>query len=662
MGCGASADKEDAPIQEPVKYKAPKEGKGSTDIAVDPDAEFQTIWVWPGSEGKVAMQFKDMSITSAADPTNPGQMVKYLAKAITAPWQTVKPNGEIVKPSEDPEKDVQEGYQEGENRFYVLKVPNGQCQARWCWDQGKGNQRILFPEAVPTDLCLKIHAKHKEDEKKFPDLMCKAGEQSKKLQEKAAEKGKWKEGDKPFPGVAYTEKPEKATTDMDDLEKCVTPNQMSEDMEPLRKALIGLEDTLPGNNAQVKAKVQCEPGYFDAEGKPVLGMVEKGMAKAQEELNKPANMRKILDKITEAQNKATNGGIEGACKAIGVEKDKLLPNLDEMLDKAMGNKPGGEKKYDRFAKWDEGAGTHRFPPGEEAEKFRMENVTALLESDAKDEAEVKKADKSTEELANKAKGCLTALLTYASKAMTPAAPGDLTPGKKVLAQWRTYGYYEGKVAASPNDGKVAITFDDLDEAEVDVTKVCLQVEETPSADHLLIGMNVRAKFYGDDVWQGGIIKAKNADGTYQIVFKEYPHMLFIDQKVKLEDIRFEHSQKMLPSMGMVLPQQFYPVQFLWQETKTDLKIQLKIWREGAKDKAETLDMPAFKAAVGPPVDPNNKDGPKEEIHCGYKCIADMRAWREYCYHFIVDGKEHVDFKKPVDNGDCYKRCHLEVLM
>eukprot|EP00662_Eupelagonemidae_sp_cell21_P009726 gene9726-40801_t len=91
-------------------------------------------------------------------------------------------------------------------------------------------------------------------------------------------------------------------------------------------------------------------------------------------------------------------------------------------------------------------------------------------------------------------------------------------------------------------------------------------------------MKVRAKFYGD-AWAPGILKSMNADQTYNVNFLEYPTMVFSDPKVPIENIRLEHSLKLVPTVASLLPKQFYPVEFVWTDATEGLDITLNLWRE-----------------------------------------------------------------------------------
>ena len=439
---------------------------------------------------------------------------------------------------------------------------------RWIVDTEEGPVNIHFPGETVPDFCKKIHALHKKDETKFPLVMTKAA--SKKE------------------GHPYNANPDKAKTDCDALAKCVNPCQMSDDMEPLKSGLMGLEDLLPGNNATVIASISNGYGAY-LQGKdepPELGTADKILMMKDEKLADPTTAVKVLEKQEELMRKGTETIMMGVCKALGMTQEELLPDLPAYLDIANGKKPFCQTPYNKFEKYQKHMGEGFKPPtGAELEEFRRKQVNALLEGDAKVENEKKELDKNPAELRKVSVERQESRIEYCREAVAPAPEDKLTKGTRVFARWKKFGYYEGTLEGGVQNGKIndteegkycVVKFDDTDVDNVAVANIAIEKPEPAPEDELVPGAKVRARFYGD-IFMDGVIKSfKNGDGTYVVAFD----LIFTQNDVKAKDIRRRSDLSAINKEGTLIPKTFYDVNFSWVQTEEDLNVTLNLWREG----------------------------------------------------------------------------------
>ena len=452
--------------------------------------------------------------------------------------------------------------------IHEVKVQPAILQQRWLVDSGAGDLRILYPGQTTPDLCKKIHAQHKQDETKFPKVMTKAA--SKKE------------------GHTYNDNPDKAKSDCDALEVLVTPHQMSDDMTGLKDALIAIEDFMPGNSAAVNASVIKVLGTFKCltegeDGVMELSLKEKGETAARKMLD-PTKKTQIAEKKEEVLNTAVKGGVGTLCKAMGTTQQELLPDLQASLDAANGKKPLTESTtYNKLEIWKEKCGSGEPKPDEEIAKEKLDKIKAQVEADKKTEAELREKDKDMKAMIATAKEKLTARIEFARNATKAAEESALKNGTLVLARWKTFGYYEGKVNGSIKtvEGKkvINIAFDDGDNDDVEIQYVAIDPAVKCAESDIQVGQKVRAKFFGNKVYENGLVNAKNADGTYEIQYDP----IYTDSTVKLDDIKPLHDVGTMSSQGFIVPKSFYNVSFTWLQADEDLDIDFRIWREGSEE-------------------------------------------------------------------------------
>eukprot|EP00755_Sulcionema_specki_P011924 Sspe_Gene.50113::Locus_27641_Transcript_2_3_Confidence_0.333_Length_1935::g.50113::m.50113 len=176
-------------------------GKGEVKVTLPENSEYEVVMYWYGDGSKVAYQEKNMAGT---DPK------KWVWEDVGSP---------------------------GSPGFHTLKLKPCLKQQRWVVD----DVRILYPEQPVPDLCKKLHAEHKKDEEKFPKNLKKAAEKKKEH--------------------PYNENPDWPKADCDALGGFVTPHQMADNMGPMKEALVGIEDALPGNNLGFRVEIVHDKGF-----------------------------------------------------------------------------------------------------------------------------------------------------------------------------------------------------------------------------------------------------------------------------------------------------------------------------------------------------------------------------------------------------------------
>eukprot|EP01061_Rhynchopus_euleeides_P012105 TRINITY_DN2171_c0_g2_i2.p1 TRINITY_DN2171_c0_g2~~TRINITY_DN2171_c0_g2_i2.p1 ORF type:complete len:605 (+),score=323.33 TRINITY_DN2171_c0_g2_i2:132-1946(+) len=577
-------------------------GKGEADISVSRDFKADVMWAW-------------------TDPNC--KKVTVQIKAIPEDIKKIRETKWVDHAS-------------GPAGIHVASVRPTLQQQRWVVEMEDGPVNMHFPGEKVPDFCKKIHGLHQKDETKFPMVMTKAA--SKKE------------------GHSYNSNPDKAKTDCDNLAKLVNPAQMSDDMEPLKTALVGIEDMLPGNNGTLIARIDKGYGTYATgpEGPPELTIIEKGLMKKDEAMIDPTKATKVLDGKERVMRQATTTIMMGLCKALGMTQEQLLPDLPGYLDMANGKKPFCVTPYDKLAKYVAHVGEgYQMPTGDAAEAKRKEQVLFLLEQDKKVESQKKEEDKDTEGLRKRAIDRLQASIDYCRDCTTGAPESALTKGTRVVARWKKFGWYEGVLETGVLTGVIheetgeqgkycQVRFDDTDVDNVAIDSIALEKSDPAPVEELVNGAKVRARFYGDMFMDGVIVGFPNPDGTYKVAFD----ILYTQEDVKAKDIRRPFDLSLINKEGHLIPKTFYDVQFTWVQEQEDLDVKLRLWREGDEANVQEHSMKKFE---------NNKRNPdltesKEKCHGGYRVKVPVWRDRSYCYNFKVGEEYFVNFKKPVEQN------------
>jgi hypothetical protein len=621
MGCGASSVyQEDGAV---------KQGAGEVRMEYDADAPIQVMFFWPDGGNDIAVEVKKI----IAGPEGAKQK-----------WEKVA--------------DIKNG----ETTAWV-SLPPGDYFHRFVVD----NLRTLYPKQAPLDLCKKIHVIHKKDEEKYP---------------KQLKKGVEKEKEHPYNvdgGDDLTKK------DMDSLENFVSPHQCDDRMNKFKDALTGMEDNLPGNKFSTSVSFKHDLGHWDNnKEKPeelnrVLALPDKVREKAEAEVKKPVNARKLNVKAGEVMRTGITKAIEGLCKGLGATMDELMPTLPDLLDAADGRRPGGTAKPDADPP-KEGAKEEKKEEKKETKEEEEARVKAEEEArlafqkkwyafDASKKSEWEAADsKSVEEQKNaREKAHVGAFESLKGVLEKPLDSFDSTNGTPCIAFYKGKAYAEGRALSSGSDG-VTVHFDEnlLEFADVDTVKAKAEITVKKNGkdekvevngvaampppadfDSITLGQVLRCRGEKNDFFNGTVLDKDDSAKTVTVEDKYY-------QKFTLKsDAVF--TQTTLPSFSLpvVLRPNFLPCEFWWVCEEDEVARKLHIWREGDKDGSlQTINLEKRRA----PLKATKKEpNPSGDVFVGYSAKVKLLPERNYCYVFEVADQFFVDWKKQVQTKDAHRR-------
>jgi hypothetical protein len=608
-------------------------GKGETKQLLDPDQKLKILMYWTGEGTNFATELKPAS----------GK------EALTGKWEVMNQT-------------------QGKHALWMDVVP-GSWQQRYVIDE----LRTQYPDAFELGLPEKIFALHAVDPNRFGPLCVSAAKQSKEEHAYKAANGA-----------------DLAKADLDALAAMVSAHQISENLQPLKKALCMIEDTMPGNMVDASASFSFDLGFWDknetGEIKRVTSATEGMRLMAEAKLSNPVTAKQIALKGAEIARKMIIQTMDTACSMIKVPRPDLLPQLEAQLDVVEGRRPGstpkpqgeGEKAPDTTAEQ------------HEEEKLRMIEKLWGLDKPLLDQK--RREDSQPPEAAMKQDEAdcdrLSATLKkHYSSEFKAADVSNSSAGLMVMARYKNTDLFEALAKQVHQDGSLFCEFpqNKLEIAEtewvypkdkikkkvffpppvkeIEVERVNVSyMPPNPTINDLFVGCKVRVQHATNAYfYDATVVDVNHADKTADVKDRFYE----VEKGVKCENMWLKSKLSTIAARPRLMQKNFYDCQFWWvaaQEAGKETTVTLNVWRTGFKDESlqQVVLTPVTMAAKPTKAVPN----PTHDVHIGWKGTVPLLIERSYSMNYLVKVGEvattYLDFGKPAKCAEAYRRFSVKI--
>eukprot|EP00760_Papus_ankaliazontas_P003098 PhM_4_TR11422/c1_g1_i2/m.75905 len=514
------------------------------------------------------------------------------------------------------------------------------------------HKRCAFPGADTLDLCQKVYEVHAKTPENIPKAVVLAAKQTK--------------GDHPYKAENGMEV---AKADMDELKNLVSTHQMSDNLGPIKALLVMLEDNVPYGSATLACNVAMAPGKWEeneaGEVARVLGLADQVRLKAESLQGNPSMIRQIRYKVDETVRKALKGSLKPGLAKFGLDLEKLVPNLDDLLDVSAGRRPGATM-----------LGTAKPPPAVkdetpdqakaredarlENEKYLWEKDKPLLDQWVQDDKDPKKCRDQVEVVASaQAKD----IMSNMDKKLTAR---DLEEGTIVLARFnKTKFFHEGKILRKNSDTDYQVEFPETPD-EMPYTERISPLDDKGEAnmmsmppcatkDNLTVGTKVTVRRSGDmPYFYKAVVCAVNRDGTYDV----RDAVSDVERNKQLSDLWMANTLPDVCGRLHIEDRKFINVSFRLVLAMPNVAAKLRIWRE--VDKEGSLQEIDGVVLEGPLKPTKKVPEPVGNTFLGWTFKVSMLPNRAYCYQYVLGDQVYLDWNLPAKNDKSYKRLTVSV--